>query len=140
MHHLYQVQATALGGRNGSVATSDGRHRFQLSEAAAEGVAPDSASPEQLLAAGYAACFLSAIRSAADEREIKLPTDGNVTVRIGLRRSVDGTGALDFDFDVGVDLPALPVERAEELVAAAHQRCPFSRALARMTPVATRCG
>ena len=137
MTQLYQVEATALGGRSGAVATSDGQYRFELTEGR-RGDAPScGANPEQLLAAGYAACLLSAIKSAASERDVKLSVDANVTVRIGLRRPRADRADLDFDFHVGVDLPDLPEPFAKEIVAVAHDRCPFSRALRNPTPVRT---
>jgi len=133
---VYEVQATAIGGRDGSVATSDGRHRFLLAPPEIDG-SGSGASPEQLLAAGYASCFLSALQSVAQDRDIRLPMDSNVTVKVGLRQSDPDGAELDLDVSLAVDLPQVSQDRIGEMVSEAHARCPFSRALAAPTSVRT---
>lgn len=128
MDPLYETQATAIGGRGGSAASVDGALRVKLSTPQAlGGPGGDGTNPEQLFAAGYAACFLSAIRSVAAREESLIAPDANVTATVGLRTRDDGAG-LQIDLALDIDLPGLERADAERIVAAARNDCPFSAA------------
>lgn len=128
MKILYQTQATAVGGRTGCAASADGALRVQLAtprELGGDG-APGT-NPEQLFAAGYAACFLSAIKFVAAQEKAAIPADANVTATVGIGPSGNGS-AFALAVTLAVDLPGLDRGAAERIVAAAHQACPYSNA------------
>jgi Ohr subfamily peroxiredoxin len=129
MDELYTAEATALGARTGQVATSDGRLDVSLSRPASMGGDDGpGTNPEQLFAAGYAACFHSATRFAL--REVGLsPRDldgSSVTARVHFLTG--GPGDFTLAVDLVLDAPALEEEKARALMAATHQVCPYSRA------------
>lgn len=121
---LYQAQATAIGGRVGGAASADGRLKVRLDDPASP--AGNGTNPEQLFAAAYAACFLSAIRRAADRDGIPLAPDSQVTAEVLL---VDGGYDAALAVDLSVDLAGLDDAIAERLMAAAHALCPYSKAM-----------
>lgn len=128
MKILYQTQATAVGGRTGSAASADGALRVQLAtprELGGDGAA--GTNPEQLFAAGYSACFLSAIKFVAAQAKTVIPADANVTATVGIGPNESGPG-FTLDVALAVDLPGLDRDTAERIVAAAHQACPYSNA------------
>jgi lipoyl-dependent peroxiredoxin len=126
---LYVAEATALGARTGEVATSDGRLDLQLSRPGSMGGDDGpGTNPEQLFAAGYAACFHSATRFAL--REVGLsPRDldgSSVTARV--RFLTGGPGDFSLAVDLVLDAPGLDEEKARALMEATHRVCPYSRA------------
>jgi lipoyl-dependent peroxiredoxin len=124
---LYKTTATATGGRDGTASTADGAFNVKLStpkELGGGGGAGNN--PEQLFAAGYAACFIGAMKFVASQGGPKVPADAAVTSTVGIGpRSEGGFG---LDIDLAVSLPGLPKAEAEALVAKAHQVCPYSNA------------
>jgi osmotically inducible protein OsmC len=129
MTSIYQTEATAIGGRTGSAASFDGVFRVRLAAPAALGGASgEGSNPEQLFAAGYAACFLSAIKDAAAREGTAIAEDANVTATVGLGTRDDETG-LHLHIALGIDLPGLDGGTAERLVAAAHRASPYSNAM-----------
>ena len=124
---LYRTAAVATGGRDGHARSQDGRLDVQLSTPEELGGAGgDGVNPEQLFAAGYSACFLSALKVVAQQTKAKIPADASVTAAIGLGpRSEGGFG---ITADLTISLQGLAREEAEALVAAAHQICPYSNA------------
>lgn len=128
MSNIYQVEATSIGGRSGSAASSDGHLRVKLTAPATlGGSGGEGTNPEQLFAAGYAACFLSAIRSAAADQNTTIADDANVTVTVALDTRKDGPG-LALRVALGVDLPGVDRKAAERLVAVAQDNCPYTHA------------
>jgi Ohr subfamily peroxiredoxin len=128
---LYTAIATAWGGREGRAATSDGRLDLQLS--VPKGLGGDDGSgtnPEQLFATGYAACFHSALKLVAGQRKVDV-SESAVSVTVSL---VNDDG---FSIEVGIEaeLPGVDHAEAEELVNAAHQVCPYSKATRGNVPV-----
>jgi Ohr subfamily peroxiredoxin len=117
---LNSAQATAIGGRGGAVAGSDGALRVKLGN-------PGS-SPEQLFAASYAACFLEALKIAAAEADAPIADDANVTVTVRLARPDDTATGGELSAAVAVDLPNFDRAAAEALAARAHALCPYSEA------------
>ncbi|ONI81924.1 organic hydroperoxide resistance protein [Saccharothrix sp. ALI-22-I] len=127
MQVLYTAEAIALGdGRNGEVRSSDGVIDEQLSvpkELGGEG--GDKTNPEQLFAAGYAACFHSALKVAARQAKAKIG-ETTVTAKVGL--GPNGTGGFQLTVALATHIPGVEQAVAEKLVEAAHQICPYSNA------------
>jgi lipoyl-dependent peroxiredoxin len=127
---LYTAVASANDqGRNGHVRTDDGKLDLDLSmPERMGGDGGDGTNPEQLFAAGYAACFANALRSAARRQEREADADGaRVTAEVDIGRSGPG-GKFGLAVRLKASVPALGQAEAEELVAAAHERCPYSNA------------
>jgi lipoyl-dependent peroxiredoxin len=126
MQVLYTASATASGdGRDGHVETSDGTFALDLAVPKEMGGAGGAANPEQLFAAGYAACFHGALRLVA--RRAKADVTGSVVgAEVGI--GPNGSGGFGLTVQLVVDLPAVPREAAEQLVEQAHQVCPYSNA------------
>ncbi len=126
MSVLYRIQATAVGGREGNVKSSDGFLNLNLGmPKELGGPGKPAANPEMLFAAGYAACFESALRFVAREKKIAL-TSASVTADVGIGPRDDGGFALDIALTAEVG--GLDQAAAEQLVAAAHHVCPYSHA------------
>ena len=127
MKILYTAVATATGGREGKVSTSDGTLDLELAypkEIGGPGT-PGATNPEQLFAAGYAGCFHSALQHVA--RRKKMDATGSwVSAHVGLGMTPEGYFLLDAELHIG--LPALSREEADQLVATAHKVCPYSNA------------
>jgi Ohr subfamily peroxiredoxin len=126
MQVLYTANARATGdGRDGHVRTSDGTFDLDLAVPKEMGGAGGAANPEQLFAAGYAACFHSALRLVA--RRAKADVTGSVVdAEVGI--GANGSGGFGLAVTLVVDLPAVPRPAAEQLVEQAHQVCPYSNA------------
>ncbi|MDE1182099.1 organic hydroperoxide resistance protein [Paraburkholderia sp.] len=127
MNVLYKASATSTGGRDGRAVSSDKVLDVALAaprELGGNGAA--GTNPEQLFAAGYSACFLSAMKFIAGQRKQALPADATVTAEVGIGPNDNGGFALDID--LRVSLPGIAPEAARELVDAAHQVCPYSNA------------
>jgi lipoyl-dependent peroxiredoxin len=124
---LYTATATAVSGRDGHVETSDGVLKLNLSvpkEMGGPGK-EGATNPEQLFASGYAACFGGALGFVAGQKKIVV-RDVKVTARVIFGQTDDGAFQLAVELDVHV--PNVDKAVAEELVQAAHQVCPYSRA------------
>ncbi|MFJ2278950.1 Ohr family peroxiredoxin [Streptomyces sp. NPDC087866] len=123
-------------GRNGGrVSSSDGLLTTALAIPEELGGAGGATNPEQLLAAGWAACFLGALRRAAAERKVRL-TSTTITAEITLTHGDDGEFSLSAVLSPvlgGVDQAT-----AQQLADAAHQICPYSKATRGNTPVSIR--
>lgn len=124
---LYTARATASGdGRNGSVSSDDGVLALDLAVPAAMGGGAGTATnPEQLFAAGYAACFHSALKLIARGAGAD-PTDSNVAAAVGIGKQGPGFG---LEVELKVSLPNVERTKAEEVVATAHSVCPYSNAV-----------
>ena len=126
MDALYTAEALATGaGRNGRVATSDTRLDLDLAIPKEMGGSGDGANPEQLFAAGYAACFHSALQTVARSQKVKI-TDSSVGARVQI--GSNGEGGFGLAVQLEVVIPDLPHEQAQALADAAHQVCPYSNA------------
>ena len=123
----YRTEATAVGGREGSAKTADGSLAVKLSTPKElGGGGGDGNNPEQLFAAGYAACFLGAMKAVSGKEGVKVPDDATVNAKVGIGpRSEGGFG---ITADLSINLPGVPREDAQRLVEAAHQVCPYSNA------------
>jgi lipoyl-dependent peroxiredoxin len=137
MDILYTAEATATGGREGHVASSDGVLNLDLAVPKdLGGPGGFATNPEQLFAAGYAACFDNAMIRVA--RRMKLSTAGSrVTARVGIG-VVDG-GRFGLAVELHVTLPEVDdEEQSRALLDAAHQVCPYSNATRGNIDVAVR--
>jgi Ohr subfamily peroxiredoxin len=123
----YRTSATATGGRDGRSATADGSLDVKLATPKELGGAGGPGSnPEQLFAAGYAACFLSAMKAVSPSQKLRVPNDATVTATIGIGpRSEGGFG---ITAELKISLPGLERDAAQRLIDAAHQVCPYSNA------------
>jgi lipoyl-dependent peroxiredoxin len=123
----YRTKASATGGRDGRAATEDGSFNVSLSTPKELGGAGGQGNnPEQFFAAGYAACFLGAMKFVASQEKQKVPDDTKVTATVGIGPRSEGGFGLDIALDVS--LPGLPRDQAQALVEKAHQVCPYSNA------------
>jgi len=125
---LYQTKASATGGRDGSAETLDGSLKVNLATPKELGGAGgDGNNPEQLFAAGYAACFIGAMKAVASQnKHLKVPADAKTTATVGIGPRDEGGFGLEVALDVS--LPGLEQAAAEELVHTAHEVCPYSNA------------
>src|SRR5260221_11696237 len=131
---LYRTSATATGGRDGHAATKDGSLDVKLStpKELGGGGGPGN-NPEQLFAAGYAACFIGAMKFVASQGGPKVPADTKVTATVGIGPRSEGGFGIDVALEIA--LPGVPHAEAEALVAKAHQVCPYSNATRNNVPV-----
>lgn len=121
---IYTAKAHTTGGREGGASrTSDGRLEVRLTTPGAKG---DGTNPEQLFAAGWSSCFLSAIKIEAAKSMVKLPAEVFVDAEVDLG-STDGQYFLQARLNVG--LPGIDRDTARRLVDGAHLRCPYSKAI-----------
>lgn len=131
----YRTSATAHGGRDGESRTDDGALAVKLGTPKEMGGSGEGNNPEQLFAAGYAACFLGAMKFVASQSKDgpQVPNDTAVQSFVGIGpRSEGGFG---LDIELKVTLPGVSHEQAEALVDKAHQVCPYSNATRNNVPV-----
>ena len=120
---IYTAKAHTTGGREGgSSRTSDGRLDVKLTTPGAKG---DGTNPEQLFAAGWSSCFLSAIKLEAATK-VKLPADAAVDAEVDLGTT---SGEYFLQARLNVSLPGIDRQTAQNLVDGAHRRCPYSKAV-----------
>ncbi|MDN6859235.1 organic hydroperoxide resistance protein [Pseudomonas sp. CAN2814] len=120
---LYTARVQSRGGRDGEARSDDGRLQVRLTPPGAPG---QGSNPEQLLAAGWSASFIGALRHAANARRLEFPADTAVDAEVELMH-----GELGFFLraHLAIQLPGLDPELAQRLVDAAYQSCPYSKAL-----------
>ena len=123
---LYTAHATATGGRTGTAESSDGVLKVALSTPKELGGAGGpGTNPEQMFAAGYAACFIGAMKAVGAKMKLKVPDDVSISADVGIGPIPAGFG---IQVAMRVSLPGVDRAQAEALVAAAHQVCPYSNA------------
>lgn len=126
MSILYTAEALSTGGgRDGHVTTTSGQVDLDMAIPKAMGGSGKGANPEELFAAGYAACFHSALQSVARAKKIAI-TDTTVGSRVHIMPNDEGGFVLQVDLEVVI--PELDHAQAQELADAAHQVCPYSNA------------
>ena len=127
MQIAYTAHATATGGREGRAVTNDDRLDVRLSTPKELGGAGgEGTNPEQLFAAGYSACFLSAMKFVSMHMKTALPPDAAVTAEVGI--GPNGNGGFGLAVDLQVALPGMEAAVAQALVSKAHEVCPYSNA------------
>jgi Ohr subfamily peroxiredoxin len=123
---LYRATATATGGRDGRALSSDGVLDAKLTTPRELGGAGgEGTNPEQLFAAGYSACFLSALKFVAGREKVALPADASIEGTVGIGQIASGFG---IEAELKISLPGLARDQAEALVQKAHLVCPYSNA------------
>jgi len=125
MKTIYQTTANATAGRNGIAKTEDGLLEVNLSYPKEMGGAGNATNPEQLFAAGYAACFSNAILHVAREQKIAISA-APVSATIGIGANQSGGFSLSAALAIELELEQTA---AVELVRIAHQVCPYSNAI-----------
>ncbi|MDN3705903.1 organic hydroperoxide resistance protein [Myroides ceti] len=126
MKTLYTAAATATGGRNGHVKSENGILDLEVRMPKALGGATDDYSnPEMLFAAGYAACFDSALNRVISLQKVSTGTT-QVTAKVGIGQIDNGGFGLEVALSVVV--PGVSKEEAQKLVEKAHEICPYSNA------------
>jgi lipoyl-dependent peroxiredoxin len=126
MEAIYTAEALSTGdGRNGHVVTSDGILDTDVRTPKEMGGPGGAPNPELLFAAGYAACFHSALQAVARMQKVALQ-DSSVGARVELGPK-DG-GGFQLAVELEVVLPGIPADQAQALADAAHQMCPYSNA------------
>lgn len=128
MKVLYKTRASATGGRDGHAATDDRLLSVKLAPPKELGGPGGATNPEQLFAAGYAACFLGAMKFVGNRDKITVPADVSVTAEVGIGPRDDG-GGFGITAALTVNLPGLDAAAAEDLMARAHVVCPYSHAI-----------
>ena len=120
---IYTAKTHTTGGREGGASrTSDGHLDVKLSVPGTHGA---GTNPEQLFAAGWSACFLSAIKLLAARMKVKLPPDVAVDAEVDLGTT---NGAYFIQARLNVSIPGIDRETAQKLVDGAHLECPYSKA------------
>jgi lipoyl-dependent peroxiredoxin len=123
---MYTAEATVTGGREGHARTSDGSLDVDLDVPTEMGGAGGpGTNPEQLFAAGYAACFQSALLRIASGRKLDV-SGSRITARVGIGPLSSGGFGLSAALDL--DAPEIGRDEAVDLMTRAHEACPYSRA------------
>jgi Ohr subfamily peroxiredoxin len=126
MDVLYTAEATAWGGREGRVVSSDKVLDLELAiPTGMGGPGGEKSNPEQLFAAGYSACFHSALKFVAAAEKVDV-SESAVTARVGI--GANDRGGFGLQVELEAELPDLDQAQAEALVAKAHEVCPYSNA------------
>ena len=120
---LYTAKAHTTGGREGGASrTSDGRLDVKLSVPGAPG---NGTNPEQLFAAGWSSCFLSAIKIVASQMKVRPSADPIIDAEVDLCTGPDG---YSLRARLNVSLPGVERQVAQSILDLAHQTCPYSKA------------
>ena len=121
MKTIHIAEMIAQGGRDGTVESADGSFAVQLSS----DEKPESVTPEHLFAGAYGACFLGALKNAAETAH--LPTQGfTLVTRAHLEE--DDRGGYRLNVDLRASMPGLSDADAKHVLNLAHQTCPYSKA------------
>ena len=131
---VYTASATTTGGRQGRAVSSDGILDLELTAPKETGGPGTGTNPEQLFAAGYSACFNSALMGVARKAKVDASA-AQVTANIGFGPEGDSYA---ITAELQVSVPGLPVEQVQQLAEAAHQICPYSKATRGNVPVTVR--
>ncbi|MBG6063070.1 Ohr subfamily peroxiredoxin [Flavobacterium sp. CG_9.1] len=126
MKTLYTTQATATGGRNGQVKSENGIVALEVRYPKALGGANDDyANPEMLFAAGYSACFDSALNLVIKKENIQT---GETTVTASVSIGQNDAGGFGLEAALHAIIPGVTLDVAQDLIEKAHQVCPYSNA------------
>jgi len=122
---MYTAVATAENGRDGRVASDDGKLDVVVNPPKEMGGSGAGTNPEQLFAAGYSACFQSALALVARQAKADI-TGSRVTAKVGLGKS--SAGGFGLTVELAVSLPGVDAATAQTLADKAHEVCPYSNA------------
>ena len=126
MNTIYQTSATVTGGRNGHVTSNDGILDLEVRIPKEMGGTGGHTNPEQLFAAGYAACFDSALNLIIRQEKVQTESPSEVTATVGIGQNE--TGGYQLSVKLAARIPGLDKEKVAELLEKAHQVCPYSNA------------
>ncbi|KAA6438964.1 organic hydroperoxide resistance protein [Dyadobacter flavalbus] len=126
MESLYQTTVAVTGGRNGKVRSEDGVLELEVRTPKELGGKEGYTNPEQLFAAGYAACFDSALNLIMHREKVKPASPSTVKATVALKSN--GEGGFALGVVLAVNIPGIEKARAQELVEKAHVVCPYSNA------------
>ncbi|MFE7772667.1 organic hydroperoxide resistance protein [Streptomyces sp. NPDC057445] len=121
---LYTATATAENGRDGRVATDDGKLDVVVNPPKEMGGSGAGTNPEQLFAAGYSACFQGALGVVARQEKADI-SGSTVTAEVGIGKNDEGFGLI---VRISATIPNVDAATARELLEKAHQVCPYSKA------------
>ena len=126
---LYTAHATSTGGRTGTTESSDGAIKLALvTPKELGGPGGVGANPEALFAAGYSACFSGAMKAVAAREKIALPADVSIKADVSIGPMTGKEGAFGISVAMAITVPGMDRAAAEQLVATAHEVCPYSNA------------
>lgn len=125
---VYTAHAVATGGRDGVAKSDDGKLDVKLDPPKQMGGGGAGTNPEQLFAAGYAACFIGAMKFVAGTQRITLPKDVSIDSSVSFGPLAGGARGFGIAVEMKVHLPGMDKGEAEKLVHEAHQVCPYSNA------------
>ena len=124
---VFTAESTATGGgRDGHVKSGDGRIDLDTRPPQAMGGSGEGTNPEQLFSAGYAACFLGALRLVARNNKVELDDATGITAQVGFGK--DSAGGFGINAHLIGYLPGVEQGAADDLMTKAHQVCPYSKA------------
>lgn len=124
---VFTSESTATGGgREGHVKSSTGKIDLNTNHPKEMGGSGEGTNPEELFSAGYAACFLGALRLVAKNEKIELDDASGITAQVGFGKDPAGGFAINAHL-IGY-LPGLEQSAADELMNKAHEVCPYSKA------------
>ena len=132
MKTLFSSEATSVGGRGGSVETSDGVLRFTLGNPLEEGSAKKGPNPEHFFAAAYSACYHGALKNAAKKLGTEM-RDSKVRAVVSLLE--DDAEGFHLAVELHGQLPGVDKAQAQRIMEEAHKTCPYSKALRGDAPV-----
>ncbi|MZD03738.1 Ohr family peroxiredoxin [Streptomyces sp. SID5785] len=121
---VYTAVATAENGRDGRVATDDGKLDVVVNPPKEQGGSGEGTNPEQLFAAGYSACFQGALAVVARQENADV-SGSTVTAHVGIGKNDEGFGII---VEIKASIPNVDAATAKDLVEKAHQVCPYSKA------------
>ena len=122
---IYTAKAQATGGRDGRATSDDKALDVKLGVPKQMGGLGDGTNPEQMFAAGYSACFLSAMKFVAGRDKISIPKDAFVEAEVGIGPIPTGFA---LQVKLNIHLPQMDEAEAQKLVEIAHEVCPYSNA------------
>ncbi|KKW65877.1 organic hydroperoxide resistance protein [Mycolicibacterium elephantis] len=124
---VFTQESTATGGgREGHVKSSTGKIDLNTNHPKEMGGSGEGTNPEELFSAGYAACFLGALRLVAKNNDIKVDDASAITAQVGFGKDPDGGFAINAHL-IGY-LPGMEQAAADDLMKKAHEVCPYSKA------------
>jgi osmotically inducible protein OsmC len=125
---IYTARAKSMGGRVGTARSDDGQIDLKLDRPVEMGGKGNGTNPEKLFAAGYAACFIGALRVVAGKRHIRIPEEVAIDSAVSFGPLAGGVEGFGIAVAMTIHLPGIERATAEELVHHAHQVCPYSNA------------
>ncbi len=125
---VYTAHATAVGGREGTAKSDDGQLDVKLGTPKQMGGNDKGTNPEQMFAAGYAACFLGAMKFVAGTKKVQLPDETSINSSVDFGPRPNGAKGFSVDVTMEIHIPGMDHAEAEAIVHEAHEVCPYSNA------------